>query len=529
MAITEGALEYSARLNVAWLNSPPPIEAAQAFNARGYSVESCANQALGEHTYLAGLAAVVFTQNPQKLRDIGNDIQTHAAIILNYGCQIITIPAPGWHKSLIDSMEKTPLSAVASQNILSFPFIRTFDEATDWNTVASFVDKHPQGQPPNNRLQIDLEPDKRGNLLALSPERTILLQRAFSDCVKVHMKPLSGGLSGAAVFVAYPTLERTYINCRQPLPYFVKFDTRDNAIKEYKNYRERVDPFIPFHLGPHLIDDRCFLGSSEGVIVGDYVEESESLVDCAKAGRAGPAIACLFNRTLHGWHRDATVQTGAKYQTFPDAIPAERWKLAKSLGAKTVLRVLRQNLDQANTNAMMVGPIHGDLNANNVRVRGVDAIVIDFLSQRDDGDVVFDAANLEASLLVDGFAQNQLGSRASSRDVKSYLKLVWPIYNEPLLNLAPPYPDPENPASWFYECIRQIRRYARQMECHPGQYAAALSRALLKRSCKETPTNASFSIHEEYRRAAAYFVAETVLLNTFVPLAGKTKLSKVTP
>src|SRR6266568_4274123 len=32
MAITEGALEYSARLKVAWLNSPPPIEATQAFN-----------------------------------------------------------------------------------------------------------------------------------------------------------------------------------------------------------------------------------------------------------------------------------------------------------------------------------------------------------------------------------------------------------------------------------------------------------------------------------------------------------------
>jgi hypothetical protein len=105
----------------------------------------------------------------------------------------------------------------------------------------------------------------------------------------------------------------------------------------------------------------------------------------------------------------------------------------------------------------------------------------------------------------------------------------WPIYEKSLLNLVPPYPEPENLASWFYECVRQIRRYARQMECHPGQYAAALSRALLKRCCKETPKDAPFSIHEEYRRSAAYVVAETVLLNTFVPITGKTKQSKVAP
>ena len=527
MAITEGTLESSSRLNVAWLNLPPPIEATQAFNARGFSVETCADEALGEHAYLAGLAAVVFTQNPNKLRDIGDDIETHAAKLLDYGCQILAIPAPGWHKSLIESIEKTKLETVASQNVLSFPFIRIFDEAVDWNAIASFVDKHPQGRPPNDQLLIHGDSGKRERIPGLSPERAILLQRAFGDCVKVHLKPLSGGLSGAAVFIAYPTLERTYLNSRQPLPYFVKFDNRDNVLKEYKNYRERVDPFIPFHLGPHLIDERCFLGASDGVIVGDYVEESESLVDCAKAGRAGPAIACLFNRTVHGWHRDATEQNGAKYPTFPDAIPAERWNLAKSLGAKTVLKDLRQYLGRANSSAMMVGPVHGDLNANNVRVRGVDAIVIDFFSQRDDGDVVFDAANLEASLFVDGFANNHLGKRASSRDVRENLKLVRRIYEESLMNLVPPYSDPENPASWFYECVRQIRRYARQVECHPGQYATALARAFLKRSCKESPTDAPFTINEEYRRGAAYVVAELVLLKTFGPMSAKAKQSKV--
>jgi hypothetical protein len=95
------------------------------------------------------------------------------------------------------------------------------------------------------------------------------------------------------------------------------------------------------------------------------------------------------------------------------------------------------------------------------------------------------------------------------------------------MNLVPPYSDPENPASWFYECVRQIRRYARQVECHPGQYATALARAFLKRSCKESPTDAPFTINEEYRRGAAYVVAELVLLKTFGPMSAKAKQSKV--
>jgi hypothetical protein len=527
MAITEGTLESSSRLNIAWLNSPQPTEATQAFSARGYSVETCDSEALGRPAFLAGLAAVVFTQNPDKLRDIGSDIEAHGARILDHGCQILAIPARGWHSSLIESIEKTRLSTVASLNILSFPFIRIFDEKADWNAIASFIEKHPQGRPPNAQLQIDSDVGKTGNIPGLSSARIVLLQRAFGDCSKVHLKPLGGGLSGAAVFIAYPTLERTYLNSRLPLPYFVKFDSRDNALKEYKNYRERVDPFIPFHLGPHLIDERCFLGAFDGVIVGDYVEESESLIDCAKSGRAGPAIACLFNRTVHGWHRDATEQNGATYPIFPDSIPAARWNLAKSLGAKTVLKDLRQYLKHANISSMMVGPVHGDLNANNVRVRGVDAIVIDFLSQRDDGDVVFDAANLEASLLVDGFANNLLGQRASANDVRTTLKLVRPIYEKSLVNLVPPYCDPENPANWFYECVRQIRRYARQVECHSGQYATALARAFLKRSCKESRADAPFTINEEYRRSAAYVVAELILLRTFGPNSGRRQQSRV--
>ncbi|OIQ80712.1 hypothetical protein GALL_375260 [mine drainage metagenome] len=530
MAINEGTFVDPARLSVAWLNAEPPVDAKRAFEARGFSVEKCTDESLQKPEYLAGLAAVVLTQNEAKLRAIEDDIQTHAAQVLNYGCQIVAVPAPNRLKGLRHSIGKTALASVASSKVLPLPYIQICDESFPWEIIANSIHKHPQGRAPNRQLKIDIEPENGKKPATLSPTREILLQRAFGDCEKVHLKRLSGGLSGAAVFIAYPTLKTAYIHGRQPLPYFVKIDDRGKVLKEYKNYRERVDPHIPFHLGPHLIDDRCFLGASEGMIVGDYVEESESLVDCAKAGRAGPAIACLFNRTLHGWHRDAREKDGVptKYPTFPDDIPAGRRIRAKALGSKTILKDLRDAFEGGESEQIMVGPIHGDLNANNVRVRGIDAIVIDFFAQRDDGDVVYDAANLEASLLVDGFANNRLGHRASLNDIKACLKLVGPIYENFLSNLVPPHPSPENPACWFYECVRQIRRYARQMECQSGQYAIALSRALLKKSCKDAPLDAPFCEHEEYRRAAAYVIAERIIKNTSTTKASKAKPMSVT-
>lgn len=514
MAINDATLTDPARLNIAWVNSNPPPDARRAFAARAFSVQACELAQLSNPAYLSGLGAVVFTQDPNRLRAVMSGIQDYVPLLLAYGCHVIARPAKGQLDSLTYLISQTDLAAVASVGeILPFPYVRIYDESVSWDFIANFVHQYPPGRSPNLKLSPDIEPNEEGIVEPLFPERILLLQRAFADCEKVHLKPLPGGLSGAKVYVAYPTLKMSYNIGRQPLPYFVKMDARDNVLKEYKNYQERVDPYIPFHLGPHLIGERCFLGARDGVIVGDYVEESESLVDCARAGRAAHAIACLFNRTLHGWYRDARENSGhhEKYPTFPDDIPPDRWKRAKSLGAKTKLKVLRERLSCCNSEQMMVGPIHGDLNGKNVRVRGADAIVIDFLWNRDDGDVLYDAANLEASLFVDGFAKDHLGMRAALKDIKQSLESIWPIYRNSMLSLSPPHPDPENPSCWFYECVRQIRRYARQMECHPGQYAVALGRAFLKKACK----NENFSEHEEYRRASAYVIAENLLLKTF--------------
>ena len=514
MSINEVTLVKRARLNIAWYEVDPPDDARAALNARGFKVSSCSDSQLHDLSLVEGLAAVVFTQNPAKLAAVRDQLAQQATTLLDFGCIIVAVPARDQRPSLVHLLSGLDLPHVSTiDQVLPVPHLRIYDELPEWPEIGNFLLKNPPGTPPYRSLAIELW-DEKGNPGPLDASSQILLKRAFEDCERVHLNPLSGGLSGAEVYVAYPTVRTPYNLGRRPQPLFVKIDGRANVINEYKNYMERVDPYIPFHLGPHLIGDRCFLGSTKGILVGEYVEESENFLEAAKAGRAERAVECLFDRTLYGWHRDARENTDAptKYEEFPDQLPDDRESRAVQLGASTRIQELKTLLSSPVYQPMMVGPIHGDLNVQNVRVRGADAIVIDFLSHRRDGDIIYDAATLEASLFVDGFAQpREPGKLAALEEVRTALKSVWPIYNASCFSAVPPYPGPENPSKWFYDSVRQIRRCACRLEIRSGQYAAALARAFLRKACSTRPG----SEHLQYCRAAAFVIAESVLLKTF--------------
>jgi hypothetical protein len=288
----------------------------------------------------------------------------------------------------------------------------------------------------------------------------------------------------------------------------VKIGDRGKIFEEYWLYEEKVDPYVPFHLGPHLIRERCCLGATRGIIVGDYVEESESLRDCASQGRATTAIACLFDRTLQGWYRSARkkptpISTGL-LEWFPKQISAKRLKRARSLGASLDLNALRSLFASCDSLPVTVGPIHGDLHATNILVRGPDAIIIDFES-RDNFPLVFDAASLEASLLIEGFPSD------GPRQVEESLDSLVPLYEHPILGGSLPLANPRDPSYWFRTWVRQIRRYAREWECKEDQYAGALAIALLTKAAKDKDAPEP----EASRRAAAYVLAEHVLRTTF--------------
>jgi hypothetical protein len=122
--------------------------------------------------------------------------------------------------------------------------------------------------------------------------------------------------------------------------------------------------------------------------------------------------------------------------------------------------------------------------------------------------LVYDAACLEASLLVEGFA-------GDDRDVQQWLRSVESLYENPLLACGGMTANPKSRSSWFYACVQQIRRYARQWECGPDQYAGALAVALLIKASKDGNATVPEAKREADRRAAAYMMAERVLSKTF--------------
>jgi len=515
MAIDEGFPRRRHR--VAWLG-PPLLQAAEhAFVERGLTVQQCTDQQLEDRNYLAALAGVVIMQTSAKPNKAAQAIRRHGLRLLNHDCRLLIrpsapvrappmdplplitdainglrLPTAGLPRSESDKLKQWQPTGEGDPPL---PHARVFEEAAAWGEVANFVAAHPAGAAPNPRLRIDGVPTLPG-------WQELLIQRAFWNCSEVHLSkpPEDDGRSGVAVYRAYAELEAGLLG-RWPLPYFVKVGDRRRIFAEYQNYEGRVDPYVPFHLGPHLVRERCCLGAREGVIVGDYVEESESLASCAREGRAATAVACLFDRTLWGWHRDSKHEQRplARLLRLPERVTPGRIERARQLGATRDLEALRTLLERATAVPVLVGAIHGDLHASNVRVRATDAIVIDFLASRH-GPLLRDPASLEASLLVDTLV-------AGSEETGAWLASVSDLYTGEAFAGAPPHANPKSPASWFRACVRQVRMHARHMECQPGQYATALAVAFLWKAAKDDDAPEP----EASRRAVAYLLAERVL------------------
>ncbi len=525
MPINAGRLP--GRQLVAWLETEPPDKGRRAFEDRKFKVDPCTEQQLREPDFLAGLTAVVFTQNPEKPLQIAQFLENNAARLLDYDCQIILRPGspelskdPSIFTNAVNRLRLWTAWLPAKQAatlkwqgpagaLPPFPRAHFFSFDTEWIEIANVVAENPPGPAPNLSLEITAQIPMAGTgvrVRDLAEDEKLLLRRAFSDCADVSLVAVGGGRSGLSVYRAHAELAKG-LEGRWPQPYFVKIGDRQKVFAEYENYEGRVRPYVPFHLGPHLDAKRCCLGARKGVIVGDYVEESESLRDCACEGRAASAIACLFDRTLLGWHRvfeskPVSISKALKYR-FPYRIFAPRLSRAKALGAKLELKQLRNLFRNCLSKPVLMGLVHGDLHSANVRVRASDAIVIDFFAHQK-YPLVFDAATLEASLLVEGFADDKRG-------VQEWLASVEPLYSQAPFNGAMSHVNPKSPSFWFYACVHQIRRYARQWECGQNQYAGALAVALLIKATK----NERVAEPEASRRAAAYVLAERLLLAAF--------------
>jgi hypothetical protein len=469
---------------------------------------------------------VVLTQDPKREKQIRSDISKFSELFLSFGCMVILRTVHTSRDAISGILRNRifagGLTARAREAASDWqdpdgdppiPHARILADTASWQDVANFLVENPAGPPPNINLEI-LVFDGHGNEYygpCFASDCELLIRRAFFNCTKVHLEVMPGGRSGLGVFRTYAELAKGQSPMSFPLPYFVKIGRRQRITDEYHNYEDWVDPYIPFHLGPHLIRERCCLGAHNGILVGDYVEASESLLDAARNGRALSAIACLFDKALHGWYRGAEIvnEPITAFIRLPLRLRDVRINRARQLGGKIDLDELRAFFDRCNTKSVLIGPIHGDLHGENVRVRGNDAILIDF-TERKRFPLVCDVASLEASFLIEGF------SDTSHWDAQRWLDSVKPLYEGRPLSTAPPHANPRNPVYWFYEVVRQLRHYAQRLQQpDSNQYAAALAVALIVKANKDPLAPEP----EASRRAGALVLAERVLTQTFAPRA----------
>jgi hypothetical protein len=299
---------------------------------------------------------------------------------------------------------------------------------------------------------------------------------------------------------AYASLEAGRVGSGPTGPYphlyFVKIGPRKKIIDEYDKYKDYMIEYVPFHLSPRLRRERCNLGSTQGILVGDFVEGTESLVASARGSRSGHAISNLFDRTLAGWRKQALPDQSRtlgnylvdKWQVEGSealiALPKSREAIVKKLGGTIAIRPLKRIFERHSGTSPLCAPAHGDMHATNVLVRHGDAIIIDFEKMHDHYPLTYDPASLEGGLLVEGFAKNLKNESINSDELVELLK---PLYKlDVLISRDEILCHRGSSAEWYYDCVNQIRTRNWSAEHIRGQYALTLALCLIRKGCNRS-------------------------------------------
>src|ERR1035437_10167548 len=322
----------------------------------------------------------------------------------------------------------------------------------------------------------------------LDEEQVILLQRAFYDCSQIRLEALAGGKASDAVFRAHAFCPSS-IGPR-PLPFFVKFGKPGTIEEERQNYSLYAEPYIPFGFRPNLDRRRCVRGAKSSALVGNFVEDAVPLLEHLRTRAGDGVLFSLFATTLRGLRNQPFCADSAKKKTGhlanfitlrihvnspPAEIEPRVFLRAKELGFKAdnPAAMEAKLCKSAENLPTWWGPIHGDLHAGNVMVRGTEAVLIDFGSVIN-GPLTGDLAALEVSLIF----RAELGSEWESWE--AWMKLVAGCY-ETLPEVKPPVPEVDSSTfSWIRRAIRELRHIHVGCDCHKGESEAILATYLMR-------------------------------------------------
>ena len=475
-----------------WFGPDPDEETRRAFQSRHLTVLSA-----GPATFTGMLAearAAVFRYNPDKPKQVKDQFAQVATVAANHGLALCYQSDKAYGVDYFTFQIKPSLS----------PYLSKVVSVRGPNTAAEIpehIARHEPGPPNNPDLEIGGEFSK-----ALDQDDELLLRRAFHDCSSIVVRALSGGRSDANVVRAYATFNDP--SASRPSPFFVKMDSIEEILKEFNSYHYFANHFIPFNLRPNLVPSRCLGGARRGILVGSLVERAESLWSVIQRGSASAAIHSLFENTLRGWRHpvqasgqvhNGSIAADLSSIFSPERIPKDRVKSAKTRGAQSDPEQLCSMLLNLPEQRYLRGSTHGDLHANNVLVRGSDAILIDFM-HADMRPLVADPAALEVFVV---FELPESSAKGKKKDDREWASVIDRLYAREHLNRIPPPAIEPSAGDWFWNTVRQIRLSTITGNESLCAYFIALCCFML-RWARYDAENA----HDEFRRTHAYVVAD---------------------
>jgi hypothetical protein len=369
---------------------------------------------------------------------------------------------------------------------------------------AEVIARHDPGPHAEPSLEIHLPPE-----VCLDEDSQFLLRRAFSDCAKIALQPLSGGRSATA-YAVQAALRASEVGPR-PMPFFVKLDTPNKILAEQSNYSLYASLHIPWYLRPNLDPKRCLIGLTKGILVGTFVAHSDSLWNVVLDGKGPRYIHALFEETLMGWRSQAYQRPPAKGSLSArldhvfkyERVVDKHVERAREFGNVHSPRELKARLLDVGQQTWREAPMHGDLHAENVRVRGDDAIIID-LEKVATGPLCADIASLEVWLAFEVPPRT-----VPNREL--WTSLVGTLFAPESVSRPPNLASTHEGMDWLRACVRHTRMISGAVcECST-EYVTAIALHLLRRACYDRGAADVHSQEDTYRRAYAYYLGSRLV------------------
>jgi hypothetical protein len=356
-----------------------------------------------------------------------------------------------------------------------------------------------------------------GDNFELPDSHQHLMRRAFWDASDIRLQKLPGGASSSGAYCVYASL-RTAYGQHEPTPFVFKVDQPYKVSEECNNYRDFVQPFVPFHLRPGLIETRSIETPKLAALTCNFVEGAMPLESALSNGHGPGAIFSLFETTLRRFRHQAhsTNQRPSVVSDYirecvkieqlcEDKAKLPRIELARQYKFKGEPGELQEAIARAaNGIESLCVVIHGDLHMGNVMVRHKDSIVIDFGSMRHKGPLTADPAGLEASIAF-GTRKDE-----SPNDQKEWFTFIDEIYQNPL---ELPIPTADHfPFAWVNRAIREVRHIVRCCRVTDKEALLVLAASLLRYARFSKPSFTDLRLLEisEERKAYALVKAQQV-------------------